>query len=125
MHLWRAQSCSGRASFCKIGESRQARPIFVADYSDPGASVQHSKDCRNSFEPELDPFLEFVLGMGHVTPGFPGTTYPVAFLAVSRDPKRRVGCSLWRDQGLGFRVEGSGLWGGSSSNAFTCERSTQ
>ena len=38
-----------------------------------------SESCREEFEPESDPFLQFELEFGHVTPRYPVTTYPVAF----------------------------------------------
>jgi hypothetical protein len=41
----------------------------------------------STFETELDPFLKKCIGIGHVTPGNPGKTYPVqGYLAHKKTP---------------------------------------
>ena len=90
--------------------------VDVIREDDSGWSTQNS--TGNTLEPDLDNFLQFCLEVGHVTPGYPGKTYPLAFCAVMADhaPKSQTRFSssvllsssvsvclvspIWRDQPL-------------------------
>ena len=48
---------------------------------EPSAPAPTQEITGNTFEAGLDPFLHLALKTGHVTPGYPGKTYPVAFWA--------------------------------------------
>ena len=62
------------------------------------------KNTGNTSEPELDLFLRFALESGHVAPGCPGTTFPVAFrTGVSQTWLKNRGlrtAAIWRGTAL-------------------------
>ena len=76
-----------------------------------GRNPSPQKASGNTFGSELDPFLEFELKMGHVTPTYPGTTYPFFFFFVftlGTGPRRSLSLNLsdtrvYAPQGHGVR----------------------
>ena len=68
--------------FGALYSTRIVAPRTPNSYGAIRDKLRMSSLAANTFEPELDSFLQFEVEVGHVTPGYPGMTYPLAFRAV-------------------------------------------